>query len=258
MADEILIEPHGRHIWVVKLNRPAARNAINVSMTEAITAAIRASEADADVRAIILSASTNDVFCAGADLKDLAAGRGSDLVTEAGGFAGFVRATRKKPWIAAVAGKALGGGLELCLACDMVVAGEGASFGLPEVRRGIYAGAGGVFRLPNAIPRAVAFEMVATGIPIYAARAYALGLVNRITQTDNVLSSAIELANAISESAPIAVVESLALARLANQKTEAELWKLSDELGARLVKTEDFWEGPRAFAEKRSPSWKGR
>jgi enoyl-CoA hydratase/carnithine racemase len=129
---------------------------------------------------------------------------------------------------------------------------------LPEVRRGIYAGAGGVFRLPNAIPRAVAFEMVATGIPIYAARAYALGLVNRITQTDNVLSSAIELANAISESAPIAVVESLALARLANQKTEAELWKLSDELGARLVKTEDFWEGPRAFAEKRSPSWKGR
>jgi enoyl-CoA hydratase/carnithine racemase len=100
--------------------------------------------------------------------------------------------------------------------------------------------------------------MVATGIPIDAARAYALGLVNRITQTDNVLSSAIELANAISEAAPIAVVESLALARLANQKTEAELWKLSDELGARLVKTEDFWEGPRAFAEKRSPSWKGR
>jgi enoyl-CoA hydratase/carnithine racemase len=258
MADEILIEPQGNHVWVVKLNRPAARNAINVAMTEAFTAAVRASEADPDVRAVILTTSVDEVFCAGADLKELAAGRGPDLVTEAGGFAGFVRASRKKPWIAAVAGKALGGGLELCLACDLVVAGVGASFGLPEVLRGVYAGAGGVFRLPNAIPRAVAFEMIATGVPIDAARAFALGLVNRVAAAGEVLSTALELAQAIARAAPVAVVESLVLARLADQKSEQELWALSDELGARLMKTEDFWEGPRAFAEKRSPAWKGR
>lgn len=258
MTDEVLVEPHGPHISIVRLNRPAARNAVNVAMTQAITAAIETSEADPAIRAVILTTSAADVFCAGADLKELAAGRGADLVTAAGGFAGFVRAPRTKPWIAAVAGKALGGGLEFCLACDMVVAGRGASFGLPEVLRGIYAGAGGVFRLPLAIPRAIAFEMVSTGVPIDAARAYELGLVNRLVETPDVLSAAITLAEAIARAAPLAVVESLALARVANHSSEQELWRLSDELGARLLKTEDFWEGPRAFAEKRSPVWKGR
>jgi enoyl-CoA hydratase/carnithine racemase len=258
VTDEVLLEPCGPHILVVKLNRPAARNAVNTAMTQAITAAIETSEADPAIRAVILTTTMPEVFCAGADLKELAAGRGGDLVTAAGGFAGFVRARRAKPWIAAVAGKALGGGLEFCLACDMVVAGRGASFGLPEVLRGIYAGAGGVFRLPLAIPRAIAFEMMTTGLPIDAARAYELGLVNRLVEPDDVLNTAIKLAESISKAAPIAVVETLALARIANQKSEQELWQLSDELGARLLKTEDYWEGPRAFAEKRSPVWKGR
>jgi enoyl-CoA hydratase/carnithine racemase len=140
----------------------------------------------------------------------------------------------------------------------MVVAGRGASFGLPEVLRGLYAGAGGVFRLPLAIPRAIAFEMMTTGLPIDAARAYELGLVNRLVEPDDVLNAAMKLAESISKAAPIAVVETLALARVANQKSEQELWQLSDELGARLLKTEDYWEGPRAFTEKRSPVWKGR
>jgi enoyl-CoA hydratase/carnithine racemase len=258
MSDEVLLERCGAHVLLVKLNRPGARNAINVAMTEAITAAVESSEADSEIRAVILTTTVADVFCAGADLKDLAAGRGADLVTTAGGFAGFVWARRRKPWIAAVAGKALGGGLEFCLACDMVVAGRGASFGLPEVLRGLYAGAGGAFRLPQAIPRAIAFEMLTTGLPIDASRAYELGLVNRVVETDEVLKAAVQLAEAISRAAPLAVVETLALARVANQKTEQELWQLSDELGARLQQTEDFWEGPRAFAEKRSPLWKGR
>jgi enoyl-CoA hydratase/carnithine racemase len=140
----------------------------------------------------------------------------------------------------------------------MVVAGRGASFGLPEVLRGIYAGAGGVFRLPLAIPRAIAFEMTTTGLPIDAARAYELGLVNRLVEPDDVLDAAIKLAESVSKAAPIAVVETLALARVANQKSEQELWQLSDELGERLQKTDDYWEGPRAFAERRSPVWKGR
>ena len=258
MSDEVLLEHCGAHVLLVKLNRPAARNAINVAMTQAITAAIENSEADAAIRAVILTTSVADVFCAGADLKELAAGRGADLVTAAGGFGGFVRARRRKPWIAAVAGKALGGGLEFCLACDMVVAGRGASFGLPEVLRGVYAGAGGAFRLPLAIPRAIAFEMLTTGLPIDASRAYELGLVNRVVETDEVLNAAVQLAESVARAAPLAVVATLGLARVANQKSEQELWQLSDELGARLQQTEDFWEGPRAFAEKRTPLWKGR
>lgn len=258
MTDEVLLERLGAHILVVKLNRPAARNAVNVAMTQAITAAIETSENDASIRAVILTTTLADVFCAGADLKELAAGRGADLVTPAGGFAGFVRAKRSKPWIAAVAGKALGGGLEFCLACDMVVAGRGAFFGLPEVLRGIYAGAGGIFRLPLAIPRAIAFEMITTGVPIDAARAYALGLVNRLVETEEVMSAATALAEAIVKAAPVAVVESLSLARAADQHSEADLWRMSDEIGARLIKTEDFWEGPRAFSEKRAPVWKGQ
>ena len=258
MSDEVLLEHCGAHVLLVKLNRPAARNAINVAMTQAITAAIENSEADAAIRAVILTTSVADVFCAGADLKELAAGRGADLVTAAGGVGGFVRARRRKPWIAAVAGKALGGGLEFCLACDMVVAGRGASFGLPEVLRGVYAGAGGAFRLPLAIPRAIAFEMLTTGLPIDASRAYELGLVNRVVETDEVLNAAVQLAESVARAAPLAVVATLGLARVANQKSEQELWQLSDELGARLQQTEDFWEGPRAFAEKRTPLWKGR
>ena len=258
MTDEVKVERHGEHLLIVTLNRPLARNAINGPMTQAIAGAVRQAEADDSIRAVILTAGSNDIFCAGADLKELAAGRVTDMVTAEGGFAGFVRIERKKPWIAAVAGKALGGGMELSLACDMIVAGQGASFGLPEVLRGIFAGGGGVFRLPRVIPRAIALEMLTTGQPVDAARAYALGLINRVVATADVLTEAIQIATRIASAAPLAVYETLAIARVASEHTEQELWELSRQISVRISRSEDFREGPKAFAEKRTPVWKGR
>jgi enoyl-CoA hydratase/carnithine racemase len=258
MADEVLTERVGRHLLVVKLNRPQARNAVNAALAQALERAVLDAEADDEVRAVILTSTTDEVFCAGADLKDVAAGGHAGMYTEAGGFAGFVTAPRKKPWIAAVRGKALGGGLELCLACDMVVAGQDSSFGVPEVRRGVFAAAGGVIRLPRVIPRAVAYQMIVTGDPIPAARAYEVGLVNSIVPSSEVLSEATRLAAAIELGAPFAVRESLAIARLAHEEPEAKLWERCRDLGQRLLETQDFQEGPRAFAERRAPVWTGR
>ena len=258
MSDTVRTTMHDGHVLIVELNRPAARNAFNIEMAEALAVVVETSEADAAVRVVVLMAAGEEVFSAGADLKVIASGQAGKLSTRAGGFAGLVRAARAKPWIAAVAGKALGGGLELCLACDMIVAGENASFGLPEVRRGIYAGAGGVFRLPRAVPRAIALEMIATGEPIDARRAYEIGLVNRLAPTPSVRAEALRLAHAVTLSAPRAVQESLTLARLADEESEAKLWARSREIGKRIFATEDFDEGLRAFAEKRAPVWTGR
>ena len=148
-------------------------------------------------------------FCAGADLKEISAGRGATLSTEKGGFAGFVRAPRRKLWIAAANGHALAGGLELLLACDLAVAAEGATFGLPEVKRSLVAAAGGVFRLPRALPKAVALRMIATGEPISAADALRFGLVNEVVPAGEVLAAALTLAAAVCANAPVAVRESL-------------------------------------------------
>jgi len=177
-------------------------------------------------------------------------------MTPEGGFAGFVHAPRAKPWIAAVHGFALGGGLELSLACDMIVAADNAVFGLPEPKRGILAGAGGVYRLPRAIPRAIALEMLATGAPIDARRAYELGLVNRVIEESQLLGEAIALAEQIAANAPLSVRESLAIGRIAGERHEAELRQLQDAAAKRVMASEDAREGPRAFVEKRAPVWR--
>ena len=145
-----------------------------------LEAIVKRIEDDPEIRVAILTSSEPRVFCAGADLGAVASGKGAGMETPGGGFAGFVYAQRLKPWIAAVEGLALAGGCEICLACDMIVASEAARFGLPEVKRGLMAGAGGVHRLANVLPRNIAAELIATGDPIDAARAHAHGLVNRL------------------------------------------------------------------------------
>jgi len=253
----VLFERIGEHIALVTLNRPAQRNAVNGALARALEEYVWQIEADKTIWAGILYASSDRSFCAGADLSEVSAGRGRELFTEKGGFAGFAYAKRQKPWIAAVRGFALGGGLELSLACDMIVAGESASFGLPEVRRGIIAGAGGAYRLPLAIPRAIALEMVATGVPITAARAYELGLVNRVVPDAAVRDTAIALAEAVAEGAPVSVRESLKVARVANEHSEADLQAML-AAGVKAVEASaDYQEGPRAFVEKRKPVWRG-
>lgn len=246
------------HVGLVTLCRPEARNAINPAIARGMERIVQEVEADDDVRAIVLTGQGGVAFCAGADLKEVAAGRLEELWTVAGGFAGFVHARRRKPWIAAVDGLALAGGCEIALACDMIIASEDAAFGLPEVTRGLIAGAGGLHRLPRALPRAIALELIATGGRLPASRALAFGLVNAVVPKERTVTEAVALATTIAGNAPVAVRESLAIARLAHDLHEAALVRLSDESQARVMLTEDFREGPRAFIEKRPPQWRGR
>lgn len=253
----VRFEMHDGHTALVTLNRPAARNAVSVAMAQAIEDIVDATEADPQVRAVVLASSHPDVFCAGADLKEVHAGRGDQLFTERNGFAGLVFAERSKPWIAAVDGKALAGGCELVLACDMVVASERAAFGLPEVLRGLVAAAGGMYRLPRVLPPNIALEMITTAIPLGGERAFALGLVNRLVEPGQVLGEALLLARQIAANAPLAVRESLRVARAAYKHDETILRAITREARALVQASDDYREGPLAFIEKRKPRWTG-
>jgi enoyl-CoA hydratase len=245
------------HVAVLKINRPDKKNAVNGDVAQGMEAAIDKLEADDEIWVGVLTAEGN-VFCAGADLKAINEGRGGELNTARGGFGGITARQRTKPIIAAVDGPALAGGTEIVLSCDLVVASSLARFGIPEVKRSLVAGAGGLFRLPQALPRNIAFELGITGDPISAERAYHFGLVNELCEAGQALDTALVLAERVAANAPIAVRETLRLMK--------ELPGLDEETGFResgkammgLADTEDFWEGPKAFLEKRDPVWKGR
>jgi enoyl-CoA hydratase/carnithine racemase len=256
MTDEVLYEVDER-VATITLNRPEQRNAVSPELTAALGAALDRVEADDRVWVVILTGA-GPHFCAGADLKALAAGRAAELSTDAGGFAGLVRYPRTKPMIAAVRGFALAGGTELVLACDLVVAGTDAFFGLPEVTRGIVAAAGGLFRLPRVLPPARAMELILTADRLAAEEAHRLGMVNHLVQPDDVLDRARDLAERICRNAPLAVRESLAIARRAQQLDDEEGWRLSASAMQRARDSEDAREGVMAFVEKRSPTWTGR
>lgn len=254
----VAFEKISSRIALITLNRPAARNAVNAAVARELDAIVKQVEADASISVAILTGAGDKAFCAGADLKEIASGAPAHArMTPDGGFAGFVFAPRKKVWIAAVKGAALAGGFEIVLACDLVVASSEATFGLPEVKRGLAAAAGGIFRLPRMIPRNLALEVIATGRAMPAQRAFELGLVNQIVPPDQVLKEAMALAEAISENAPLAVQWSLEIARRALDLDASELRRETAEMSDRLFTTEDAREGPRAFAEKRLPRWTG-
>lgn len=255
---DVRYELHTPHIALVTLDRPEARNAINGAITRELGRIVTETEVDDAIRCVVLTGAGDKAFCAGADLKEISAGRVGELVTREGGFAGFVRARRSKPWIAAAEGPALAGGTEILLACDMAVLSEAATMGLPEVKRGLAALAGGLYRLPRALPRALALELIATGDPLSADRALLHGLVNEVTPRGESLAAALMLAGRIAANAPVAVRESLVIARKAFDLAEAELERESDAMGKRLAQTADYREGPRAFIEKRAPVWTGR
>lgn len=262
-APAVLIERRG-HVMVVTLNRPEARNAINQAVWIGVGDALAAAEREVEVRAIIVTGAGDQSFCAGADLKALS--RGEKIVPDepeklAWGFAGIVSYAISKPLIAAVNGAALGGGTEIALAADLVVAADSATFGLPEVKRGILAGAGGAFRIVQQVPKKIAMEMLLTGDPISAARAAELGLVNAVVSRGELLNAALTLAERIAVNAPLSVQASKRIAlgivdgQIAADQTG---WAQTQKESAKVMRSEDAREGPRAFAEKRQPQWKGR
>jgi enoyl-CoA hydratase len=251
----IEFEPRGK-VALITINRPEARNAINGAVSSALQHAVERLEAESDLWVGVI-AGNGPVFSAGADLKEVAAGRAAMLATDGGGFAGITRLPRKKPLIAAVDGPALAGGCEIVVACDLVVASRSASFGIPEVKRSLVAGTGGLFRLPRVLPRNIAMELAITGDPIDAERAYALGLVNVLCEPGEAVQAALELAGRVCANAPVAVQLSRAVVLDGMLAGDEEAWGITDA-ATRRVQTEDFAEGPRAFIEKREPVWAGR
>ncbi len=242
---------------VIKINRPEARNAVNGAVAAGIEEAIDRVEADDSIWVGILTG-VPPVFCAGADLKEINSGNAGGLSTAKGGFAGFVQRQRNKPIIAAVDGPALAGGTEIVLASDLVVASATATFGIPEVKRSLVAGAGGLFRLGRKIPLNIAMELTLTGDPIDAARAYHFGLVNRLVEPGQALDEAIKLAEQICANAPVAVRESRKIVLEATNAPDDVGWRMSMEGMGVAMSSEDFSEGLTAFIEKRPPVWKGR
>ena len=244
-------------VAVLTLNRPEARNAVNGDVAREMEAHLDTLEADDDIWLGIV-AGNGPVFCAGADLKAIASGQAGELQTKRGGFAGIATRERTKPLIAAVDGPALAGGTEIVLSCDLVVASTNARFGIPEVKRSLVAAAGGLFRLPRALPLNVAMEAALTGDPISAERAAHFGLVNELVEPGQAKAAALALAERISANAPLAVRESRQVVLAALRGDDEHLWKITIEAMAKVMSSEDFNEGPRAFIEKRAPQWKGR
>ena len=245
------------NVALITLNRPEARNAVNGAISRGLEAAIDRLEADDSLWLGILT-HTGPVFCAGADLKAISAGRFSELSTERGGFGGIVARERTKPLIAAIDGPALAGGTEIALACDLRVASTSARFGLPEVKRSLIAAAGGLIRLPRAIPLAIAMEMVLTGDPIDADRARELGLINELCRPTEALDAARRLAARVNANGPLAVRESRRLVLESFNQTDIDAMLAAGRAQMALRSTADFREGPLAFIEKRPPVWKGR
>jgi crotonobetainyl-CoA hydratase len=257
----VLTERDG-HVLIITLNRPEARNAVNGDLTLGLGTALEQAENDVEIRAVVLTGAGDQSFCAGADLKAISRGESLNPPgTESWGFAGMAQHPISKPVIAAVNGQALGGGTELVLASDLAVAAETARFGLPEVKRGLLAGAGGVLRLPEQLPRKIAMHLILTGEPIDAATALRWGLVNEVVPADQVRSAALALAQLIAANAPVSVQASKRVAVGIADGTipsEAAAWEASDAAMMRVVTSEDAMEGVIAFAEKRAPVWKGR
>ena len=253
MSEQVLVEVSDG-VLEVTINRPEAKNAMTKEAAEAIAAAMDRLDAEGDLRCAILTGAGGS-FCSGMDLKGFL--KGELPVAGNRGFGGLTSWTPKKPVIAAVDGYALAGGMELAMGCDLIVASSGAKFGIPEVKRGLVAGGGGVIRLPRLLPRGIAMELALTGDPVTAQRAYEIGLVNIVTDGP-AIEAARQLAARIAENGPLAVAATKGVIRDSWLWSEDEMNDKQNTYIAGVFTSEDAREGAMAFAEKRKPQWKGR
>ncbi|MDQ2709445.1 MAG: crotonase/enoyl-CoA hydratase family protein [Actinomycetota bacterium] len=253
MSDELQTERQDG-VLILTMNRPKARNALNAALAHAIADAVDELEVDKAISVGILTG-TGGTFCSGMDLKAFLAGE-TPLVGKRG-LAGITVTPPSKPMIAAVEGYALAGGCELALACDLIVASREAKFGLPETKRSLVAGAGGLFRLPQRIPMAIAMEYALTGAHFSAGQAHAWGMVNRLTEPGDALAGALELAREIAANGPLAVRATKQIVADGQHWPVAERWKRQEALLRPVFGSADAKEGALAFAEKRAPVWKG-
>ncbi len=254
MADEVLTS-QDNGILVITLNRPKARNAANRALAEGVAAAIDELDGNEDLRVAILTGA-GGTFCSGMDLKAFVTGEMPHIAGR--GFAGLTESSPRKPLIAAVEGYALAGGLELAISCDMIVAADDAKFGIPEVKRGLAAAAGGLMKLPRQVPPRIAMELALTGDFIDAQRALEIGLINKVVPSGSALDGAKELASRIAANGPMAVAASKAVLLQQQDWNTSEMFKKQGDIVNAVFTSEDAIEGATAFAEKRAPNWKGK
>lgn len=252
--DEVLLSEARGPVLVLTLNRPHARNAFNAALSQALSDALDRFDEDSALRVAVLTGAGGS-FSAGMDLKALLKGERA-FSAKRGGF-GIMTHPPEKPLIAAVEGPAVAGGFELALCCDLIVATEASKFGLPEVKRGLVAVGGGLFRLPRRVPYHVAAELALTGELWPAARMAELGLLARVVPAGTALGAALELATQIAANAPLAIAATKQILATSVDLAESEAWARQGEIAARALTSEDAKEGARAFAEKRAPVWRG-
>ncbi|MGI8902762.1 MAG: crotonase/enoyl-CoA hydratase family protein [Solirubrobacteraceae bacterium] len=250
----VLTEPR-EDVLVVTINRPEQRNAVDAAVAQGIASSLDQLDAD-DALSIGVITGSGQGFCAGMDLKAFVAGERPYAGDR--GFAGITRRGTVKPLIAAVEGFAVAGGLEVALACDLIVAARGAKLGIPEVKRSLVAAGGALLRLPRVLPRNVAMELALTGESILAERGFELGLVNRLADPGETLDVALELAAAVARNGPLALAASKRILTESADWPEAEFFERQDAIAQPVMRSQDAREGATAFAEKRPPVWRGR
>jgi enoyl-CoA hydratase len=254
-AEPAVLTARSKRVLTITINRPDQRNAVNAAVAQGIAAALDDLDGDPELSAGVLTGAGKG-FCAGMDLKAFVAGDRPHV--EGRGFAGITQRGADKPLIAAIEGFAVAGGLEVALACDLIVASKGTRLGIPEVKRGLVAAGGALLRLPRTLPRNVANELALTGDPIDAERAYELGLVNRLTEPGEALQTAQELAQTIAANGPLALAATKRIMAESPDWPEAEFFARQAPIHEPVFASEDAREGATAFAERRAPKWKGR
>jgi enoyl-CoA hydratase len=254
MSDEVLVERRGA-VQVITINRPEARNALNGAVAAGVRDAVDELDADGTLQVGVLTGA-GGTFSSGMDLKAFL--KGETPAFPGRGLCGITQTPPRKPMIAAAEGWALAGGFELVLACDLVVAGASAKFGVPEVKRSLVAGGGGALLLARRIPRALALEMLLTGDPVDARRAAEIGLVNHVVDDGKAVDTAVELASKIAANGPLALIATKEIANGGGDWSAAERWDEMARLMGPVFTSQDAQEGARAFAEKRAPVWKGQ